>query len=418
MGETITEKILARAAGKRSVEAGEFIEAEVDLAMSHDNTFLVSKIFREIREKNMVWNPDRVVVVLDHRSPANSIKTAEMHKDIRGFVEIHHIKNFYDVGEGICHQVVSEKGFVYPGMLIVGTDSHTTTYGAFGAFATGIGATDMAMVWSTGRLWLKVPKTLRFNISGKPGRYVMARDIILHIISRVGVDGANYRSCEFYGDTIKGMSIDGRMCIANQAVEMGVKAAIIPPDKKTFDYLKSRVHGLFKSVYADDDAVYEKNFDFDISDLEPQVACPHKIDNVKPISRVVGLDVDQAVLGSCTNGRLEDIAIAAEILKGKTISKNVRMIVSPASRSVYLQCIEYGYIQILMKAGAVLVNPGCGPCLGIHQGVIASGERVVSSTSRNFRGRMGSPDAEIYLASPATVAASALRGKITDPREI
>ncbi len=417
MGYTISEKILARAAGAGKVEAGEIIDASVDLAMSHDNAALVSKIFREIGVDN-VWDRNKIVIVLDHRTPANTIKAAEAHKSIREFVREQGIENFYDVGEGICHQVLPEKGYVKPGMLIVGTDSHTTTYGAFGAFSTGIGATEMACIWATGKLWMKVPETIKMIINGKPGKMVMSKDIILYIIGEIKSDGANYKAIEFYGETIKNMSIASRMTISNQSMEAGAKAAIIPPDEKTFEYLKERVKGEIKPVYADEDANYEDVMEFDVTDLEPQVACPHTVDNVKPVSEVSGISINQAVLGSCTNGRLEDIEVAARILEGKRIADGVRMIVVPASREIYLKAMEKGYIQTLLKAGATIINPGCGPCLGAHQGILASGERAITSTNRNFRGRMGSPDSEVYLASPATVAASALKGEITNPQEV
>ena len=417
MGMTISEKILARASGKERVEAGEIVEANVDLAMSHDNAALVSKIFKEIGV-DKVWDPDKIVIILDHRAPANIIKAAEAHKSIREFIKERGIKNFYDVGEGICHQVVPEKGYVKPGMLIVGTDSHTTTYGAFGAFSTGIGATEMACVWATGKLWLKVPETIKMVINGKLQEMVTAKDVILHIIGEIGSDGANYKAIEFYGETVKNFSISSRMTISNQAMEAGAKAAIVPPDEKTINYLRDRVRGEIEPVYSDGDANYESEMEFDVSDLEPQVACPHTVDNVKPVSEVEGIEIDQAVLGSCTNGRLEDLEIAAKILKGKRIAPGVRMIVIPASREIYLEALKRGYIEIFLRAGATIINPGCGPCLGAHQGVLASGERAISSTNRNFRGRMGSPDSEVYLASPATVAASAIEGKIVDPRRV
>ena len=417
MGQTISEKIFAKHSGQKKVYAGEFVDADIDLAMSHDNTVLVSTIFNEIGVKK-VCNPDKIVVVLDHRTPANTSKTAENHKIIREFIKEQNITNFFDIGEGICHQVLPENGFVCPGMLIVGSDSHTTTYGAFGAFGTGIGSTDMAAVWTKGKLWFKVPETLRFNISGTLSRYVSAKDVILHIIGKIGADGANYKSCEFYGERIENMSIDGRMCISNQAMEMGAKVAIIPPDKKTVDYVASKANVKFDVVYSDKNAEYEKIYSFDITDIEPQIACPDKVDNVKPVSDMAGTEIHQAVLGSCTNGRLEDLAVAAEILKGKTISKNVRMIIVPASRQIYLKAIEKKYIQTFLSAGATVVNPGCGPCLGLHQGVLAEGEVVISSTNRNFKGRMGAPSAEIYLGSPATVAASSLKGEITNPRDV
>lgn len=417
MSSTISEKILAKVSGKKEVLAGDFVEANIDMAMSHDNTLLVLKIFKEIGLKK-VWDPKKISIVLDHRSPANNIKTAENHNIIREFVHKQKISNFYDVGEGICHQVLPENGIIGPGMLIVGTDSHTTTYGAFGAFATGIGATDMALAWSTGHLWLKVPETLKFNIFGKLSYPIMSKDVILSIIGKIGSDGANYKSCEFYGDTLRNMSIDGRMCISNQAVEMGAKAAIIPPDIKIKDYLKSKTKKTFETIYSDEDAEYEKSFDFNITDIEPQISCPNKVDNVKPISQVKEIRINQAVLGSCTNGRIEDIKIASKIMKNKKVSKHVRMLVIPASRLVYIEAIKRGYIDTILKSGAIILNPGCGPCLGLHQGVLGEGECVISSTNRNFKGRMGSPKAQIYLGSPATVTASAIMGEITDPREI
>ncbi len=417
MGKTIAEKILARASKRKEVEAGDIVEAEVDLAMSHDNAALVSKVFGKIGAER-VWDPSKIVIILDHRVPANTIKSAEGHKTIRQFVKEQGIENFHDIGEGICHQVLPEKGYVKPGMLIVGTDSHTTTHGAFGAFSTGIGATEMACVWATGKLWLKVPETIKIVINGKLREMVMAKDVILHIIGEIGSDGANYKAIEFYGEVVDEISIASRMSISNQAMEAGAKVAIVPFDEKTEGFLKSRVKGKMEPVYADEDASYEDVLEFEVSDLEPQVACPHKVDNVKNIREVVGIPIDQAVLGSCTNGRLEDLAIAARILEGKKIHDRVRMIVIPASREVYIEAIRKGYIETFLKAGATIINPGCGPCLGAHQGVLASGERAISSTNRNFKGRMGSPDSEVYLASPATVAASALKGEIADPREV
>jgi len=416
MGQTISEKILSNHSEQNGVYAGDYIEANIDLAMSHDNTVLVHNIFQKIGGKK-VWNPKKIVVVLDHRTPANTIKTAENHKRIRQIVSEQHIPHFFDIGQGICHQVLSENGFIYPGMLVVGSDSHTTTYGAFGAFGTGIGATDMAAVWTYGKLWFKVPQTLRFNISGKLSNYVSAKDVILHIIKTVGADGANYKSCEFYGNVVENMTMDSRLCISNQAMEMGAKVAMILPDKKTVDYIAPKKNVIL-DMLSSEDTCYEKTFDFNVSDLDPQVACPYRVDNVKSVEKVAGIEIHQAVLGSCTNGRLEDLFVASEILKGKIISKNVRLIVVPASRQIYLNAIEKGYIQTFLHAGATVVNPGCGPCLGLHQGVLAEGEVAISSTNRNFKGRMGSSHAKIYLGSPATVAASALNGVISDPREV
>ncbi len=416
MPMTISEKILAKASGKKEVSAKDFVEAEIDLAMSHDNTILVSKTFKKFK-KEKVWNPNKIVIALDHRSPANEEKTAANHRVIRNFVKSQKIKKFYDVGEGICHQLLPERGHVEPGMLIVGTDSHTTTYGALGAFSTGIGATDMAAVWKEGKLWFKVPETIKINISGKISKYISSKDIILHIISKIGADGANYKSCEFYGNVVKEISIEGRMCIANQSMEMGAKAAIIPADKKTFDYIYPKIKS-YCTIRADKECEYQEEFNFDITDLDPQIACPHEVDNVKSISDVEEMKIDQAVLGSCTNGRLEDLKIAANIIKGKHVSKNVRFLIIPASRLVYLEGLKKGYIQTLIKAGATILNAGCGPCLGLHQGVLGDGEVVMSTTNRNFKGRMGSPKSEIYLGSPATVTASAIKGKITNPRDI
>ena len=414
---TISEKILARSSDKNKVEPGEIIDAKVDMAMSHDNAALVSKVFNEIGVKN-VWNPSKIVIILGHRVPANNIKAAEAHKRIREFIKKQGIKHFYEAGEGICHQVMIEKGHARPGMLVVGTDSHTTTYGAIGAFSTGIGATEMAAVWATGKLWLKVPETIKININGAPPNLVTSKDIILHIIGKIKSDGANYKAIEFYGETIDKMSVESRLTISNQSMEAGAKAAIIPPDSKTIEYVKSRTKESFDIVKADNDANYEEILDFDVSNLEPMVACPHTVDNVKPVREVAGLEINQAVLGSCTNGRLEDLELAAKIIDGKNVHKNVRMIVVPASREIYLKAIEKEIIQKFVKAGAMVINPGCGPCLGAHQGILASGERAITSTNRNFKGRMGSPDSEVYLASPATVVASAMKGEITDPRDL
>ena len=417
MGQTISEKILSEHYGKNKVYAGEFVDATIDLAMSHDNTVLISSIFNKSGARK-VWDPTKITVVLDHRTPANTEKTAQNHQSIRKFVKNQNIPYFYDVGQGICHQVLPEQGLVKPGMLIVGSDSHTTTYGALGAFGTGIGATDMAAVWLKGKLWFKVPDTIRFYVDGRLSEFVSAKDVILHIIGKIGADGANYKSCEFYGECIEHMSIDSRLCISNQAMEMGAKVAIIPPDDKTTRYLKSVTTESYQIVHSDEDAIFENSFDVDVSHIEPQIACPDKVDNVKSVSTVAGTKIHQAVIGTCTNGRLEDLAIAAKIVKRKNISKHVRLIIVPASRQIYQTALEKGYIKTLLQAGATVVNPGCGPCLGLHQGVLAEGEVTLSSTNRNFKGRMGSPQSSIYLGSPATVAASALTGEITNPEDV
>ncbi len=383
--------------------------------MSHENAALVKRRFEELGVAR-VWDPGKIVLIFDHRVPAESVKTAQGHKEVREFVKAQGIRHFYDMKAGICHQVLPEKGHVRPGELIVGTDSHTTTHGAFGAFATGIGATEMAAVWATGELWLRVPETIRISINGEFPEWVSAKDLILHIIGRLGAAGADYKAVEFYGETVEKMSIASRMVLANLAMEMGAKAALIPPDEKTLEYVKSRTDKPFTPVYADPDAEYAQEFEFDVSELEPQVAKPHQVDNVVPVSAVTGVKIDQALLGSCTNGRLEDLEVAARILNGRKVHPDVRMLVIPASWEVYLEALRKGLLETFIEAGALVLNPGCGPCLGAHQGLLAPGERCIASTNRNFQGRMGSPEAEIYLASPATVAASAVSGEITDPR--
>lgn len=417
MGQTIAEKILANKSGERAVRPGQIVNAKVDVAMSHENAALVKKHFEELGLPR-VWDPERIVLLFDHRVPAESVKTAQGQREVRQFAKAQGIKHFYDMNAGICHQVLPERGHVRPGELIVGTDSHTTTHGAFGAFATGIGATEMAAVWATGELWLRVPESFKITVTGRFQEWVGAKDLILHIIGQLGADGADYKAVEFYGPTIKEMSLASRMVLTNLAMEMGAKAALVPPDEKTLAYVRARTDRPFTPVYADPDAEYEKEFTFDVSGLEPQVARPHQVDNVVPVSEVAGLKVDQALLGSCTNGRLEDLEVAARLLKGKRVHPDVRLLVIPASWEVYLEAMRKGVLEALISAGAVVVNPGCGPCLGAHQGLLAPGERCISSTNRNFQGRMGSPEAEVYLASPAVVAASALAGEIADPRSI
>lgn len=413
---TLAEKILARASGRARVAPEEIVVAAVDLAMSHENADLVRKSFEEIGVRR-VWDPERIVIVLDHRVPAESERTATTHKAIREFVARQQIRNFYDVGRGgICHQVLAERGHVRPGMVVVGTDSHTTTHGAFGAFATGIGATEMAGVWTEGRLWFKVPATIRIEVDGRMAEWTSAKDLILSIIGRLGADGADYRAVEFDGAAIRNMSVASRMVLANLAMEMGAKVAFTPVDSVLLDYLGAGGAGWV----PDRDAVYERRIGIEVPrDLpEPQVACPHAVDNVKPVSELAGVKVDQAVLGSCTNGRLEDLEVAARILRGRTVNPRTRLIVIPASQRIYLDAIQLGYLQTLAEAGAMINPPGCGPCVGVHQGILAAGETCVSSTNRNFIGRMGSKDSRVYLASPAVVAASAVAGRITHPQRV
>jgi len=411
---TIAEKILARAGGKKKVSVNEIVMAKVDVAMSHENADVVLRSFRDIGVKK-VWDPARIVILFDHRIPADSEKTAETHKRLRGFVREQGIKHFYDLKEGICHQVLPELGHDRPGEVLVGTDSHTTTHGAFGTFATGIGATEMAGVWATGELWLKVPESIKITVHGAFKKFVSAKDLILHVIHLLGADGANYCAVEFHGDTVQAMSIASRMVLSNLSMEMGAKVAFVLPDDKTIAYVKERTDKSFEVMLPDADAAYARTLEIDIRDLTSQVACPHRVDNVKPVKDLAGLKIQQALIGSCTNGRLEDLAVAAQILKGKQVHRDVRLLVIPASRRVYLEALKQGYIETFVAAGGLVLNPGCGPCLGAHQGLLGAGEVCLATTNRNFKGRMGSPEASVYLASPATVACSAIQGEVAEP---
>jgi len=413
---TIAEKILANAAGKKTVRPREIVTAKIDVAMSHENADVVLRAFREIGIKK-VWDRERIVLLFDHRIPAESEKTAATHKRIRDFVSEQGIRYFYDLKEGICHQILPEHGHSLPGQVMVGTDSHTTTHGAFGTFATGIGATEMAGVWATGELWFMVPESMKINVAGDFRQHVSAKDLILYIIGRVGSAGADYRSVEFCGDTIKKMSIASRMVLTNLSMEMGAKVAFIAPDEETIDYLRARTNTKFTPFVADQNAVYSETLEIKAADLESMVACPHAVDNVKPVREMAGTKIDQALIGSCTNGRLEDLAVAAGLLQGKKVASHVRLLVIPASRLVYLDAVKRGYVETFLEAGAMVLNPGCGPCLGAHQGLLAPGEVCISTTNRNFKGRMGSSEAFVYLASPATVASSAIAGEICSPAE-
>jgi 3-isopropylmalate/(R)-2-methylmalate dehydratase large subunit len=417
---TLAEKILARAAGLSRVAPDQVVVARVDLAMSHENADLVRKSFLEIGVER-VWDPSKIVIVFDHRVPAESEKTATTHKAVREFVAAQGIQHFYDVGRGgICHQVLPENGHVRPGMVLVGTDSHTTTHGAFGAFATGIGATEMAGVWTEGKLWFKVPATIRVEVEGEFRPWISAKDLILHIIGRLGAAGADYRAVEFDGPAIRRMTVASRMVLANLAMEMGAKVAFTPVDDTLLNYLRPRTSEPLEEIAPDRDAQYERVLEIDAeNDLwEPQIACPHSVDHVQPLSALGEVPVDQAVLGSCTNGRLEDLEIAARILTGRTVHPHTRMVVIPASQQVYRQAMRLGYLETLAAAGAMINPPGCGPCVGVHQGILAAGETCVSSTNRNFLGRMGSKDSRVYLASPAVVAASAVAGKLVHPEVV
>jgi len=411
---TISEKIFTRAVGKEA-KAKDFVLANVDYAMAHDGTSVLAvKAFKEM-EIEKVWNPEKIVIPFDHIAPSNTETSAGLQHEIRDWIKEQQIPNFYEIGEGICHQVLPENGFAMPGKLIVGADSHSCTYGAFGAFATGVGATDMAEIFASGRLWFRVPESLRITVEGKLEKGVYAKDLTLYLIGKTGIAGATYKALEFYGNAIEELSVSGRMTLCNMAIEMGAKTGIVPPDEKTFAFLKGRAANSYEPVYADSEASYVQEINYDAADIEPQVACPHQVDNVKPVGELEGTSLDQVFIGTCTNGRLEDLELAAEILKGKQVS--VRTIVIPASRRVLLKAIENGTMKTLLKAGVTPATPGCGPCLGAHQGVIGEGEVCLSTANRNFRGRMGK-GGFIYLASPATAAASALTGEITDPRTV
>ena len=415
-------QILSRASKRNSVKPGEFIVVNVDLAEVNDLYLQVLLSFKEMGG-DRVWNPKKITFVMDHYAPAPTIRAAENQRKMREFASEQGIYNFFDINRGVCHQVMPEAGLIWPGMVLVATDSHTTTHGAFGAFSTGIGATDMAAVLLTGKIWFKVPEIIKINIQGRIGKGVMAKDIILHIISQLGTDIALYKAIEFDGETVKEMSLDERLVLCNMSVEMGAKATYIRPDEKVREYLLDVNSGKYKEYkmrkFADDENSkdYESVYDFDISNLEPQIALPHRVDNVVPVSQAKGKPIQQALIGTCTGGRMNDIKIAAQILKDKKISPSVRLLIVPASHKILQKCIELGYIQTLLNAGAVLVTPSCGPCLGAHEGVLSSGESCISSSSRNFPGRMGSKEAKIFLSSPATAAASSIKGVITDPRE-
>jgi 3-isopropylmalate/(R)-2-methylmalate dehydratase large subunit len=420
MGMTLAEKILARASGRESVVPDEVVVARVDLAMSHENADLVRKSFLEIGVQR-VWDPSKIAIIFDHRIPAESEKTATTHKAVREFVESQGIRHFFDVGRGgICHQVLPENGLVRPGMVLVGTDSHTTTHGAFGAFATGIGATEMAGVWTEGALWFKVPSTIRIEVEGEFRPWICAKDLILHIIGMLGADGADYRAVEFDGEAIGRMSVASRMVLANLSMEMGAKVAFTPVDATLMDYLLPHVIGALSPIAPDPDARYERTITLDAGEdlWEPQIACPHSVDRVQPLSALGDVPVHQAVLGSCTNGRLEDLEIAATIVAGREVHRSTRLLVIPASQHIYRDAMRLGYLETLAAAGAIINPPGCGPCVGVHQGILAAGENCVSSTNRNFLGRMGSKDSRVYLASPAVVAASAIAGKLAHPASI
>jgi 3-isopropylmalate/(R)-2-methylmalate dehydratase large subunit len=427
MGMTMVEKILAKATNQAAVKAGDVLEPRVDMAMSHENGALVinqfSEIYKDTGLEAKVWDPAKIAIIFDHRVPAESSKTASNQKKIRDFVAKQGIVRFHDIrgdSGGICHQILPEFGYVRPGNVVVGTDSHTTSHGALGAFSFGIGATEMAAVWALGRgLNVEVPGTIKVVCEGKFKRHVAPKDLVLHLIGKLTAEGANFKVIEFHGSAIEQMSTSGRLVICNMTVEAGATSGIVPPDGETSRYLQEEasVKEPLDIIAPDLDAVYDQVIHINVSKLEPQIACPHTVDNVKPIKEVAGIKINQIVIGSCTNGRLDDLAIAAKILKGKKVASQTRMLIFPASTRIYLQALKKGYITTFMEAGAVVMNSGCGPCLGIHQGALADGDVALATTNRNFKGRMGNPNAEVYLCSPAVAAASAITGVITDPRK-
>lgn len=420
-GQTLSEKIFSRAARKEA-RAGEFVMADIDCAMIHDITGpLAIKGFHEIAGRDArVWDSSKIVMLFDHQVPADSLKAAENHILLRGFAKEQGILN-YDIFCGVCHQVMPEKGHVWPGSLVVGTDSHTCTYGSLGAFATGIGSTDMSSVFATGKLWFMVPETLQLTIDGRLPRNVTSKDVVLRIIGDIGADGANYLACEFRGEAAGRMSIPERMTMSNMAIEMGAKAGIFEADDTTKEYLRGRVKDdavIEKGMVKGDEEAHVQDRHWNVQDLEPQVALPHNVDNVRPISEVPETRLDQVFLGSCTNGRFEDLKLACDLMKGEPVARGVRMIVVPASREEYMKALRGGLVERFMEAGAMVESACCGPCMGGSFGLLGAGERCLSTSNRNFVGRQGSPKAFVYLCSPATAGASAITGYITDPREV
>lgn len=419
MGMTMSQKILADHAGLENVVAGQLIEGKLDMVLANDITAPVAINEFEKAGFTKVFDKDKISLVLDHFTPNKDIKAAQQCMRTRVFARDHDITNFYDVGNmGIEHALLPELGLVASGELIIGADSHTCTYGALGAFSTGMGSTDIACGMATGKAWFKVPEAIQVKLTGKKGKYISGKDVILHLIGEIGVDGALYKSLEFTGDGVKELSMDDRLCISNMAIEAGAKNGIFPVDEITENYMKGRVNREYKKYEADADAEYERTITIDLSTLKHTVSLPHLPENAKTIDEIDEIKIDQVVIGSCTNGRIEDMAVAAEILKGKKIARDVRGIIIPATQAVYKECIKRGYIDIFIDAGCIVSTPTCGPCLGGHMGILAEGERCVATTNRNFVGRMGHTASEVYLASPAVAAASAVKGYIADPKEV
>lgn len=416
---TLTQKILAAHTQFDKVKAGQLVEVNLDMVLGNDITSPVAINEFEKCEVDSVFNKSKISLVMDHFTPNKDIKAAEQCKQVRNFAKKYSIENFFDIGSmGIEHVLLPEQGLVDPGDCIIGADSHTCTYGALGAFSIGVGSTDMAAAMITGKAWLKVPSAIKFNLVGKPSTWISGKDIILNIIGLIGVDGARYKSIEFSGEGLKWLSMDDRFCISNMVIEAGAKNGIFPVDDITREYVKGRFKRKSIEYTADNDAVYEKIYNLDLSNIKPTVAFPHLPENIKTIDKIGNIEIDQVVIGSCTNGRLSDLKVAAEILRGRKINNRVRCIIIPATQYVYLQAVKLGFVEIFINAGAVVSTPTCGPCLGGHMGILASKERAVSTTNRNFVGRMGHIDSEVYLASPAVAAASAVTGIIQDPNKL
>ena len=419
MGMTITEKIIASHAGLKEVHPGQFVYANVDICLGNDITAPIAIEEFEKTGISKVFDPEKIVLVPDHFTPNKDIKSAQQSKSLRAFAEKHHLKHYFEIGRmGIEHALLPEKGIVGPGDLVIGADSHTCTYGALGAFSTGVGSTDLAACFATGKVWLKVPESIRFVFHGKVKNWTSGKDLILYTIGKIGVDGALYKSMEFAGSAITLLPMDDRLAMCNMAIEAGAKSGIIAPDKITEEYIKGRVKRKHMMYQSDPDCNYAKTYKFDAGEISPQVALPSLPENTKPVEEVSGIKIDQVVIGSCTNGRISDLQIAAKILKGKKIHPSIRLIIIPATQEIYKQALQDGLIETFIDAEAVVSTPTCGPCLGGHMGILAEGERALSTTNRNFVGRMGHPKSEIYLCSPAVAAASAITGKITPPDEI
>lgn len=419
MPQTITEKILAAHAGRESVAPGELLSVRIDLVLANDITAPIAIDLFEKSHISTVFDPERIALVPDHFVPNKDIRSAEQVQIMRRFAKKYGIRHFFELGEmGIEHVLLPEQGLTLPGDVVIGADSHTCTYGALGAFATGVGSTDVAAAMITGEIWFKVPESIRISYVGKLKKWVTGKDLILHTIGDIGVDGATYRAMEFVGEVIEALPMSDRMTMANMAIEAGAKSGIIAPDQVTLDYVNQRAKRPFECFHSDQDAVYDEEKSYDVSALEPQVAFPHLPENTRPVSEVGTIPIEQAVIGSCTNGRIEDLRMAAQVLKGRTINKNVRLIIIPATPSIYRQAMTEGLLEIFLNAKGVISPPTCGPCLGGFMGILGPGERAVATTNRNFVGRMGHSTSEVYLANPAVAAASAILGRIASPEEL